>query len=85
MKRLWLHQNEDTCVCTYGEVMLKVSIGLLRKILSMQEKDHKCFKASKKEKEKTEMFLLTCLPVEIFKWRRVRPLPASLNVPVIEA
>lgn len=52
MKRLWLHENEDTCVCTYGEVMLKVSIGFLRKIPSMQEKDHKCFKKGKKRRQR---------------------------------
>lgn len=54
MKRLWPHGNEDTCVCTYGEVMLKVSIGFLRKILSMQEKDHKRFGLQKKREEKRE-------------------------------
>lgn len=55
----WLHENEATCVCTYGEVMLKVNIGFLWKILPKQEKDHKYLK---KKKKKTEMFFTNLSP-----------------------
>lgn len=54
MRRLRLHENEDTCVCTYGEVTLKVSVGFLRKILSMQEKRPQTLQASKKGKKRRQ-------------------------------
>lgn len=49
------------------------------------KKDRRHFELKKSEKMSSCIYSLTCLPVEIFERWRVGPLPASMDVQVIEA